>query len=178
MKYYLFTASVLLIALLSSCAQAATPTSDAMMKATPTTDTMMANPSPTADAMMMKATPTAEAMMKQDSMMGKMPEQMTAPHFVSSSPKHGDALLKSPDKIVLTFNSALSNTSTINVTKEDGMAIGVGKLTLDDKMLTMSVDLPMNTADGLYLVKYKACWANQTCDNGQFAFKVDSKSGK
>ena len=156
---------------------AATPTADAMMaKASPTIDAMMAKVSPTAEAMMAAATPTTDAMMPVTGSMGNIPDQMTSMHFVESSPKHGVALAKRPDQVQITFNAALSDTSTVSVTK-DGVALKTGKVMLDGKMLSMSITLPSDAGDGVYLVKYTACSADKTCDNGQFGFKVDSKAG-
>ncbi len=59
----------------------------------------------------------------------------------------------------------------------NGVALETGKLVLGEKMLSMSVMLPSDAGDGVYLVKYKACWADGTCDDGQFGFQVDSKMG-
>ena len=136
----------------------------------------MAAATPTADAMMPKASPTADAMMPASSVMGKIPDQMTSMHFVESSPKQGIALAKTPGQVQITFNAPLSDTSTVSVTK-DGVALKTGKLMLDGKMLSMSVTLPSDAGDGVYLVKYTACSADKTCDNGQFGFQVDSKAG-
>jgi methionine-rich copper-binding protein CopC len=156
---------------------AATPTADAMMaKASPTVEAMMVGATPTADAMMAKASPTADAMMPASSSMGKIPDLMTGMHFVESSPKHGIALAKTPEQVQITFNGALSETSTVSVLR-DGVALKIGKPVIDEKMLSMSVTLPSDAGDGVYLVKYKACWAGGTCDDGQFGFKVDSKMG-
>jgi len=160
-----------------------TPTADAMMaQASPTADAMMPKSTPTADAMMAKATPTADAMMAKstptaDAMMIKMPDQMFAAHFVDSAPKHGDAFALVPEKVLINFNFTLSDASTITVSK-DGAPVNPGKTVLGDRMLSMSATLPSNAGDGLYLVKYKACWPDKSCHEGQFAFKVDSKMGK
>ena len=199
MKRLVVVIGVLAMALMAACAPAAIPTPDAMMakasptvdammakasptvdammaKASPTVDAMMAKASPTADAMMAKVTPTADAMMSSGSAMVKLPDQMSGMHFVGSLPKHGVALAKRPDQVQISFNAALSDMSTVTVTK-DGVMLKTGMLLLDAKMLSMSVTLPSDAGNGVYLVKYKACWADKTCDDGQFGFQVDAKAG-
>ena len=169
MKRTIFFVSVIAM-LLAACASPTPemkkemPTADAMMKGTPTPDAMMQKEMPTVDAMM-QTTPTPDAMMK------KMPEQMFAAHFVDSMPKHGDVVAKTPEKLLLNFNFTLADNSTITVTK-DGAPVSTGTVMLGDKMLSMSTTLPMNAGDGLYLVKYKACWLDKSCHDGQFAFQV------
>ncbi|MBI5031007.1 MAG: cupredoxin domain-containing protein [Chloroflexi bacterium] len=144
------------------------PTGDAMMsQTTPTTDAMMAKTSPTPDAMMM-STPTAEAMMT------KLPDQLFAAHFVDSAPMHGQSFAVVPDKVLINFNFTLDESSSINVTK-DNMPITLGKVMLGERKLSMSAILPKDAGDGLYVVKYKACWPDKSCHDGQFAFRVDSK---
>jgi methionine-rich copper-binding protein CopC len=199
MKRFIVLSGALAITLLSACAPAAastpaammapvtstpdammanaSPTAEAMMaKASPTAEAMVAAATPTADAMMAKASPTPEAMMPVTGSMGKIPDQMTSMHFVESLPKQGISLAKRPDQVQITFNTALRDTSTVTVTK-DGVILKTGKLMLDAKMLSMSVTLPSEAGDGVYLVKYTACSADKTCDNGQFGFQVDSKAG-
>jgi len=38
----------------------------------------------------------------------------------------------------------------------------------------MSAPLPANVGKGLYQVDYKACWPDQSCHTGKFAFIVGS----
>lgn len=156
MKRTIFFVGVIAM-LLAACAS---PTPE-MKKEMPTVDAIKAMP--TVDAM--KAMPTVDAMMK------KMPEQMFAAHFVDSMPKHGDVVAKTPEKLLLNFNFTLADNSTIIVTK-DGAPVNTGTVMLGDKMLSMSTTLPMTASDGLYLVKYKACWLDKSCHDGQFAFQV------
>ena len=136
-------------------------------------------PAPVVDVMKKEA-PTAEVMTKEmpgtDAMMGKLPDQLFAAHFVSSAPKHADALAKAPDKVLINFNFTLAEPSVITVLKDE-KPIEVKAVLAADK-LSMSVPLPSNASDGLYLVKYKACWPDKSCHDGLFAFKVDSKMAK
>ncbi len=162
-----------------------TPTSEAMMaqgtgtpnammeNGTGTPNAMMENGTATPGDMMEHATGTPEAMMTQGTptagaMMDHLPDQIKTAHFVDSSPKQGDQVAHAPDKLIINFDAALAQGSTLAVTR-DGTPVGAGKPMVSDKSLTAT--LPMAGA-GVYVVKYTACFAGGMCDNGQFAFTV------
>ncbi len=180
MKRLILSIAMLAISLVvAACAPSAAPSTGGAMQQAPTPEAMMQASSssaemmqqaPTPDVMMPAAAPTSDAMMK-------MPEQMMSMHFVSSSPKHGETLAKAPDHVTVAFDSALADTSTLSLSKGD-MMLDTGKVTIGPDMHSLSLMLPANLDDGSYLVKYKACWTGQSCDNGQFAFQIDSKMGK
>lgn len=111
------------------------------------------------------------AMAKTDSAMMKLPDQQFAAHFVDSAPKHGTTFAQAPDKVVLNFNFTLSEASTITVSK-DGAMVATAKPAFSANKLTMSAPLPANAGKGLYQVDYKACWPDNSCHNGRFAFTV------
>lgn len=176
--------------LLAACAPAATPAPEAMLKnetstpeammmekVTATPETIIQQEMPTAEAMMEKGSPTPEAMMGKESptpeAMMALPDQLVTPHFVDSSPRHGDVFAQTPDKVLINFNFNLHTISSITVLKDD-QPLEVGKTTLAPDMLSMSVTLPGDAGDGLYVVKYQACWPDRSCHEGQFAFKVAS----
>ncbi len=170
MKRFVWLVPILIAASLSACAQPAAP--DVSM-AKPT-EAMMAKPTdamvkPT-DAAMAK---TPDAMTRSDVMMPKLPDQVFAAHFVDSAPKHGDTFAKVPDKVLINFNFTLSDPSAITVLKDD-KPIQV-KTALASNNLSMSAALPSDSGDGLYVVKYKACWPDKSCHDGVFTFVVDSK---
>ncbi|MBI3739348.1 MAG: copper resistance protein CopC [Chloroflexi bacterium] len=208
MKRYMLYVMFLLGILLVACAPAATPTPDAammkketataaeaMMKketATAAEAMMKKETSTAAEAMMKKETATAaEAMMKKETStaaeamkketpgaaMMKVPEQVFAAHFVESSPKHEEALGKVPEKLVIKFNFTLTDISTITLLKDDKPIDSVKAIFASDK-LSMTANLPTSAGDGLYVVKYKACWPDKSCHDGLFAFKIDSKMVK
>lgn len=176
MKRYLIVLG-LVSSILAACAS---PTSDAMMaKASPSVDAMVNKTTPTADTMMSKTTPTADVMMKKETpvaeaMMSKTPAQMFAAHFVDSAPMHGQAFVLVPDQVLINFNFTLDETSSIIVTK-DNQPVTIGKVMLGERKLSLSATLPKDAGDGLYVVKYKACWPDKSCHDGLFAFTVDSK---
>ncbi len=175
MKLYLLFAGILVAIFLAACAPAATP--EAMMKKeTATPEAMMKKETATPEAMMKKETGTPGAMMAQetpDAMMAKLPDQLFAAHFVDSAPKHGDTFVQVPGKVLINFNFTLNEPSAITVLKDD-KPVEV-KTVIASNKLSMSAVLPSNAGDGLYLVKYKACWPDRSCHDGQFAFIVDSK---
>lgn len=181
MKRFILPTIILSAAILAACAQAS-PTPETMMKKeTATPEAMMKKETATPEAMMKKETPTPDAMMSKGTPTGdamkKLPDQLFAAHFVDSAPKHGDAFAQVPEKVVINFNFTLSDVSTIAVLKDD-KPLTVGKVAFAANLLSMSATLPKDAGDGLYLVKYKACWPDKSCHEGQFAFKVDSKMGK
>jgi len=179
-KRIMFLAATVLIALLAACAQPAAPeamkTADAMKasEATKTHEAMVAADAMKAAEAMKKGTP--DAMPKGDAMM-KLPDQMFAAHFTDSAPKHGDAFAKVPEKVVINFNFTLGDNSAINVAKDD-KPVTAGSVVVASNKLSMSATLPKDAGDGLYVVKYKACWPDKSCHDGLIAFKVDSKMGK
>jgi len=127
-------------------------------------------------AMDEKAAMEAKAMAEKQAMeekaaMAKLPDQLFAPHFVESNPKHGAQLAQVPGTITLNFNFTLSETSTIIVSKE-GATVASAKPTLSSNKLTMAASLPANAGNGLYQVDYKACWPDNSCHIGRFAFIV------
>jgi methionine-rich copper-binding protein CopC len=178
---------------------AAAPTAGAMMEnQTPTTEAMMAQGTGTPNAMMESGTGTPNAMMESGTgtpgammepatgtpgammsqgtptagtMMNHLPDQVKTAHFVDSSPKQGDQFAHAPDKVVVNFDAALAEGSTLAATR-DSSPVDVGKPTVSDK--TLSATLPM-AGPGVYVVNYKACFSGGMCDNGQFAFAVNAQ---
>lgn len=98
----------------------------------------------------------------------------SAPHFVDSYPNHGDVYTEAPRVVRVNFDFALQPRSTISIRK-NGSPVEVGQKTLSENMISMSVAIHGNPGDGEYLVQYKSCWADQSCSDGEFAFRVDAK---
>ncbi len=124
------------------------------------------------DAMMEKE--DGDAMMDKedgDAMMEKLPDKITAPHFVSSSPNHGDTLAQLPDALVLNFNFSLHSDSSIAISK-DGEPVSLGTVTISDDTLSLTVQILNGSADGTYQANYRACWPDQSCHEGSIAFIV------
>jgi len=125
------------------------------------------------EAMAEKKTMEENAAMEAKAMAAKLPDQQFAAHFVGSTPKHGVTFAQMPDKVVINFDFTLSEISTIIVSK-DGAPVVSAKPTFSGNKLTMSSPLPVNVGNGLYQVDYKACWPDQSCHTGKFAFTVGS----
>ncbi|MBI3740736.1 MAG: copper resistance protein CopC [Chloroflexi bacterium] len=159
MRPFTFFFLIGLAVLFSACASSA-PSSDAPAK----------KETPASDAVMKKETAAPDAMLK-------LPDQIFAAHFVDATPKHGEALAKLPAQVVINFNFTLSDPSTITVLKDD-KPIDAGKAVLAANKLSMSSSLPTSAGDGLFIVKYKACWPDRSCHDGLYAFKVDSNLPK
>ncbi|MBM4404568.1 MAG: copper resistance protein CopC [Chloroflexi bacterium] len=91
-----------------------------------------------------------------DAMMVKLPDSIIAPHFVSSVPKHGEALKTAPDKIMLNFNFNLHRDSSVKLTVDHNpVALGAQTISADEKVIT--IPITGERKNGVYHVIYKAC---------------------
>ena len=151
-----------------AAAPANTPTATAQDKAAMEAKAMVEK-----KAMEAKAAMEAKTAMEAKAMVAKLPDQQFAAHFVDSTPKHGATFAQMPDKVVINFNFTLSEASTITFSK-DGAPVVSAKPTFSGNKLIMSALLPANLGNGLYQVDYKACWPDQSCHTGKFAFIVGS----
>lgn len=107
---------------------------------------------------------------------GNLASQKFAAHYVDSAPVHGRTFALVPDKVLINFDFSLAEPSTITVTK-DGNALRIGASTISGpNALQLSSTLPGDGGDGLYVVKYVACWPDRSCHDGQFAFNVDGRT--
>ena len=141
--------------------------------ATPAPPTATASPGPDISA-------TSEAMTEEkkegDAMMEKpLPNKIVAPHFIGSYPNHADVLAQSPEKVVLNFNFNLHPDSSISVAR-DGEEVSLGPLAISPSELSMQMPIKAGPTDGIYEVKYKACWPDGSCHEGSTAFMVESAS--
>ncbi len=121
----------------------------------------------------MEAKAMEDKAMAEKAMMAKLPDQQFAAHFVDSNPKHAATLAQVPGAITLNFNFTLSDASTITVTR-DGTQVTSGKPILSSNKLTMTTTVPSTGGNGTYIVDYKACWPDNSCHIGKFAFTVGS----
>ena len=128
------------------------------------------------DAMMDTKDGDAMTDKKDGDAMMELPEQRFAAHFVDSAPAHGDAFTVVPEKVLINTDFTLNEISSITV-QVDGEPIAAGPTTLGQRKLSMAAALPSDAGDGLYVVAYTACWPDQSCHEGQFAFTVDSEKG-
>ncbi len=97
--------------------------------------------------------------------------QVKSAHFESSTPAHNSFLPAAPPQVAIDFNFDLSGQSTINILKDD-VEYATGVTTVDTNKLAMRRPMDSTAPDGTYLVKYKACWPDGSCHNGQFNFHL------
>ena len=104
------------------------------------------------------------------------PVLLVLPHFVDSDPSDGDVLAEAPEVLLLNVNFFLRPGSGVSVTR-NGEPVPVGEATISDDELAMTVPILGNTGDGVYEVRYNACWPTGACDKGSTRFTVDSSIG-
>ena len=117
----------------------------------------------------------SEESMAKESVAMSVPDKIVAPHFVDSSPLHGDVLAEAPQVVVLNFNFNLHDDSAIEVSRE-GEAVSLGPRMISENRLSMRADLQNDSKDGVYQVSYKACWPDGSCHEGSVAFIVDGST--
>ena len=98
-----------------------------------------------------------------------------AAHYESNTPEHASVLAGVPINVVVNFNFDLVQGSNIEIMM-NGKDYGVGDVIIDDSGLAMRRKMDPNAPDGIYTAVYNACWADGSCHDGQFQFKVDRKT--
>lgn len=96
-------------------------------------------------------------------------------HYESNTPEHGAVLAGVPVNVVIDFNFDLVQGSKIEIMM-GSKDYGTSESVIDEGKLTMRKKMDPNSPDGLYTVSYKACWADGSCHDGQFQFKIDRSS--
>ncbi|OGM25883.1 hypothetical protein A2962_00495 [Candidatus Woesebacteria bacterium RIFCSPLOWO2_01_FULL_39_61] len=106
-----------------------------------------------------------------------------AAHYESNTPEHGAILAGAPVFVVINFNFDLAAPSEIIVYSSgvknpktgttSPIDITSGKTTIDANKLSMRRAIIPDAPDDFYTVDYKACWADGSCHDGQFQFKID-----
>ncbi|MBI3956412.1 MAG: copper resistance protein CopC [Candidatus Kerfeldbacteria bacterium] len=101
--------------------------------------------------------------------------QIKTPHFETSTPAHGDTLAAPPVNVVIDFNFDLALPSSIAIFKKgiDEPVYQNGEMVIDESKVAMRVNAKQEMPDGDYIVKYTACWPDQTCHDGRFEFAID-----
>ena len=108
-----------------------------------------------------------------------------AAHYESNTPEHGATLAGVPINVVINFNFDLAAPSKILVYSSgvknprtgttSPIDIGSGNTIIDANKLSMRRVIVSDAPDDIYTVDYKACWADGSCHDGQFQFKIDRK---
>lgn len=108
-------------------------------------------------------------------------------HYESNTPAHGSVLADLPVNIVIDFNFDLAKPSSIQIIRDvsgspeqsntgmkvQGAVYGNGETLIDANKLSMRRGISPNSPDGLFTVKYNACWPDGSCHDGSFEFAID-----
>ncbi len=95
-----------------------------------------------------------------------------AAHWEGNTPEHGTTLAGVPINVVIDFNFDLAQNSEIKISS-NSQDFTSGPIIIDDNKLAMRASMIPDSPDGLYTVSYKACWADGSCHDGSFQFKID-----
>lgn len=104
-----------------------------------------------------------------------LPDMVASPHFVGSSPTHGDGLYHTPDTIAIYFDFKLAPESEITLASE-GQPVSIGPTVVAPDQYSMSASIASGLPPGIYEVAYQACWPYLNCHSGSFAFVVEDAS--
>lgn len=98
-----------------------------------------------------------------------------AAHFESNTPEHGITLAAVPVNVVINFNFDLVSGSSIQIIKQGvgGLDYGLGDTIIDANKLSIRRKMDPESPDQIYTVHYKACWADGSCHDGSFQFKIN-----
>lgn len=101
-------------------------------------------------------------------------------HYESNTPAHGAVLPGVPVNVVLDFNFDLSDKSFIqildarpDVVGGELVEYGRGETVVDKSKLSMRKVMDSEAPDGIYTVRYNACWPDGSCHDGNFQFAID-----
>ena len=101
-----------------------------------------------------------------------IPEQDASPHFISTSPTHGEEISRELEAITLTFDFNLAPESSIELTY-NGELVPLGSVGISSDQFTMSAPiLEALASEGVYEISYKPCWPYLNCHSGSFAFVI------
>lgn len=103
---------------------------------------------------------------------GQKAGQTKAPHFVDSTPMHGETYAAQPINVTINFNFDLAANSTISVKGAGQEWAEASKI--EDAQTALKADLKPSMPDGEYQVEYTACWPDKSCHDGSFSFRIDS----
>lgn len=87
-------------------------------------------------------------------------------------PRHEDVLPGPPLNVVVSFDAALTNASTIAILSGD-VGYAEGATIIDPNHLTMRRVVKSDAPDGVYAVNYNACFEGGKCRKGTSSFAVN-----
>lgn len=92
-------------------------------------------------------------------------------HYESNTPVHGSVLAGVPINVVIDFNFDLAKPSSISIIS-DRQEYARGETIIDENKLSMRRTMDPQAPDGLYTVRYNACWPDKSCHDGMFQFAI------
>lgn len=101
----------------------------------------------------------------------KFIEPKKTPHYESNVPEHEAVLAGVPVNVVVNFNFDLAPKSAMTIVS-GGVEYGFGETVLDANKLGMRRKMATNAPDGIYTVRYSACWLDGSCHDGWFQFEI------
>lgn len=102
-----------------------------------------------------------------------IPEEIKSAHFANSYPQHKQFLVTSPSSIVINFDK---EPASAKATIEINGKLAESKLEKVAKSIRL-FEPNGNVEEGIYLIKYQACFGNNDCSDGQFSYHIDSSRG-
>jgi plastocyanin len=107
---------------------------------------------------------------------GSKGAQKQASYFADSTPAAGETLPASPIALVLNFTQDVASVTSFDVLSESDSSATFDTLQpaeIDQLKTTVRRAITKPLEDGQYRVTYEVCFADTTCDQGSFTFKVD-----
>ncbi len=95
-------------------------------------------------------------------------------HWISNAPKHSSIFAAPPVNVVVDADVGITEQSSISINK-NGQEYGRGDTAIDANKKTMRRKMDAAAPDGLYSVRYRACWTEGNCENGSFQFAIDRR---
>ncbi|MDP2671777.1 MAG: plastocyanin/azurin family copper-binding protein [bacterium] len=99
--------------------------------------------------------------------------QKKTPHFLDSTPLHNETYAAQPINVTINFDFDLSDKSRVSVTDKSGKEWSEGEVLIEDSKTALKRMLKGEMLNGEYLVKYTACWPDDSCHEGNFSFTID-----
>ncbi|MEX0616278.1 MAG: plastocyanin/azurin family copper-binding protein [Candidatus Woykebacteria bacterium] len=100
--------------------------------------------------------------------------QKKTPHFLDSTPLHSEIYAAQPINVTINFDFDLSETSNLSVRDNSDTEWSEGEVLIEDSKTALKRTLKGEMPDGEYIVKYSACWPDESCHEGNFSFTIDS----
>jgi len=99
--------------------------------------------------------------------------QKKTPHFLDSTPLHGETYAAQPINVTINFDFDLSEKSKVSVIDNSGTEWSQGEVFIEDSKTALKKSLKPDMTDGEYFVKYSACWPDNSCHEGTFSFMIN-----